>query len=127
MKDIVLIYRINFEKEGISMESFLSICKITCIKKDTYSWNISTDKYQIVVWNPFFYVDIDGNIFRMTDDIAKTMTNIETNVDIIENEWVIFRLNNGDSLKISIRDKDYTGPEALYAFSVNKKGSHIVI
>ncbi len=102
------------------------IIRIDEIQRVEDYWWLRTDIYFICIYNPVFFEDSSGNQTELSAAIAESIKGIVAQVSI-GTEWVVFLLEDGCKLKVSIKDEDYVGPEAMQFAPHDNDASYVII
>lgn len=77
-------------------------------------WHIITDKGIINIYNPSKYYTTQEKYLEIKDVKEEDLINaIVTNITFKTTRYLKFELNNKNILKTSLKEEDYTGPEAV--------------
>lgn len=87
--------------------------KIIGIQQIYDYWQVTTNKGGINIYNPVKYYTVNNECYGLesrSDDISN---HIIIEVAFEESKYLSFELDSKNSIKVSLDDNDYSGPEAF--------------
>ena len=76
-------------------------------------WQVMTDKGGINIYNPVNYYTVNNDCYNLELLSDGIINQIIIDVAFWELKYLSFELDNKNSIKVSLVDNDYSGPEAF--------------